>query len=174
MPALGDEALRAVGRLAVAVRDAVGERDIEFALVEGEARLLQARPITSLDAADAEEASAFEFEWEDPSDAAYSWRLSSQRATPMLQRDLRERYERHLAQVFADTGVAMGRSHIGIWVNGFRYTRGPEVDEVDVAKRLSAHQQRNQDLLASGGSIWRGQHGELLPKGQVLEHQVVL
>ena len=153
-PALSDDEVLAVATLARRVRDAVGDRDLEFAIVEGVAHLLQARPITGLDSPQDGDEPPFPVEWENPEDAAYSWRLASRGPVPVLQREGRDRYDQNSARVFEDTGVMMARAHIARWVNGYRYARPVEVDQAEIERRVNRHQSHNAELRAQGGSIW--------------------
>ena len=152
-PALDDDEVLAVASLARQVREAAGDRDIEFALVDGVAHLLQARPITGLGEAD-EEAPPFPVEWEDAADAKYSWRIASRGPVPVLQCEGRARYDEHSARVFADTGVPMARAHIARWVNGYRYARPVEAEQSDIEARGARHRARNDELRLQGGSVW--------------------
>ena len=68
-PALGDEQVREVARLAIALeREGGTPVDIECAFADGVLHLLQSRPITTLGSAD-----SFPVTWDDPADAALTW-----------------------------------------------------------------------------------------------------
>jgi phosphohistidine swiveling domain-containing protein len=148
-----DDADLAVAALARRVKQTVGDRDIEFAVLDGVAHLLQARPITGLDASD-DDAPEFPVEWDDPEDEKYVWRLVSRAPEPLFQRRARDRYDQHSARVFEDTGVPMARMHVSRYVNGYRYARPVEADPKEVGARQARHVARNAELRRQGGSVW--------------------
>ena len=68
-PALSDEQVREVARLAIALEGESGAPvDIECAFADGTLYLLQSRPITTLGSAD-----PFPVDWDDPADAMLTW-----------------------------------------------------------------------------------------------------
>ena len=143
-PSLSDERLADLGRLARSVREIEGgHRDIEFAVVDGEVQLLQARPVTGLEAGDASEGDAFPVDWEDAADEGYAWTLSVSFTDPTPLRRFEEELARataeHGQRVFDDTGVPMARSHILRVINGYGYVRGPEVSDEAVRERRQQH-----------------------------------
>ena len=161
-PSLSDERFADLGRLARSVQEIEGgHRDIEFAVVDGDVQLLQARPVTGLEAGDEGEADAFPVEWEDPSDEEYAWTLAASFSVPTplprFEEDVRRASARYNAVVFEETGVPMARNDILRFINGYPYARGPDVSEEEVTARQRAHGALGQQYAERGESYYVGE-----------------
>lgn len=155
-PALSDDQLRSLGRLAGRVTDLFGgDCDIEFATDKEHIYLLQARPVTST-----LENSSFPFVWENPSDPEYTWYLG-QGPLYRLQEDALDAYAAGMKRCFEDTGAPMARSHIVRRFNGFQYSRGPSVDHADVDERRRRHAANARLHVRNGTSYY---HAEIEPE----------
>jgi phosphohistidine swiveling domain-containing protein len=158
-PALTDEQLKALGTLALRVREIEGgERDIEFAVAGDEVTLLQARPVTGLDQDD-DAQGEFVVDWDDPEDQQYAWMLAAGDfgATPVhrFAQDLRRASAEHSKRVFNDTGVPMARGHILTFANGYPYARGPKVAGGEVKRHVEAHIVLGREYIDRGTSIYK-------------------
>ncbi|HJM88756.1 MAG TPA: PEP/pyruvate-binding domain-containing protein [Dehalococcoidia bacterium] len=137
-PALTDAQLADLGRLAQAVQQHEGgHRDIEFAVVDGDVRLLQARPITGLD-----DGAPDDVEWEIEDSESTTWFLGAgwgvARPVMTFERDIQLAYSVGAARVFAETGLPMPRMHILTFVNGYAYMRSPDVSGKEIQERMAA------------------------------------
>ncbi len=155
-PALSDEQLTALGKLALRVRELEGdERDIEFAVVDGEVQLLQARPLTGID--DAAEGE-FTVDWDDPADQQHAWTLAAgdfgARPALRFEQDLRLASARHSKLVFDDYGVPMARDHLLTFAHGYPYARGPEVSGDEVRRRVQAHIALGREYIDRGTTYY--------------------
>jgi rifampicin phosphotransferase len=96
----------------------------------------------------------FEPCWDDPADAAYCWRKGWGGAMPRLHHDLVRSYYEGQRRCWEDCGSPMAKDHIVMFVNGFVYNRGPEMDEAAV-RRLGALVERNNASYARRkGESW--------------------
>ncbi len=161
-PSLSDERLADLGRLARSVQEIEGgHRDIEFAVVDGDVYLLQARPITGLDvsdeAGDEGEADGFPVEWDDPVDEDYAWTLDSREPSRRFQQDAQQVYAAAARRCFEETGVPMARNHILLFMNGWAYARSPSVEEADVRERQRRHRARDREYRERGSSLYEAE-----------------
>lgn len=128
-PALGEAALTELWEAGCRVRELLGPRqDLEFC-VAGRVHLLQARPVTTPEAAP---------ELPVPDDG-HTWVYAGRGPETRLQQDLAVRHAEAMRVCFEETGAPMAQNHIVRFVEGFRYVRAPEVDEDEVARRREAH-----------------------------------
>ena len=151
-PALGAGHLRQLALLArSAKRLLCGHQDIEFAVVDGTVHLLQARPVTAIDAAQ-----QFKVTWDDPADAKYTWMLSMWTRGPA--RRMEEEIQRAMAAgsrvCFEKTGSPMARNHILHFIDGFCFARSPRVDDQEVGERLRRYGARAQRHTKNRTSLW--------------------
>ena len=165
-PSLRDDRLADLGRLARSVQEIEGgHRDIEFAVLDGSVHLLQARPVTgleaSVEAAEAGDVDSFPVEWEDPEDERYAWTLAAGFTDPTplhgFEKDVRSASAVHQRRAFSDTGVPMARNHILRFINGYPYVRGPDVSEGEVTERQRAHGALGQRYAERGENFYVGE-----------------
>jgi pyruvate,water dikinase len=143
LPALSDQQLAALGRLAQAVQRIEGDdRDIEFAVTGSDLHLLQARPVTGLE--EPIQGGDFPLEWETPDDEQHLWTLSAgfgaPAPLPRFAQEVQRANNDHRRRVFEETGSPQARAHFTRFLNGYQYVRGPEVDEAEVARRVEAQE----------------------------------
>lgn len=119
-------------------------QDIEFAVVEGEVHILQARPITTID--DCVEPAQ---SWDADLDKSYCW---SYRRGPFyrLEQDFMVEYMRHARDCHRETGSGMAANHMVHFSNGYMYTRAPHVDKSELEKRHAQQTKRVDDAFARG------------------------
>ena len=161
-PTLTDDQLAELGRLARSVRQLEGgHRDIEFAFVDGDPHLLQARPVTGLDTPhdEAEREAEFPVVWEDPADEEHGWALSARgfgRPLPLrrFEEDAQRAYAAGSKRIFDETGSPMAQNHIVRFINGYPYSRAPELDADEVTARQRRHQERDAEYHAQGSSLY--------------------
>ncbi len=167
-PALTDDELTALGRLAQSVQELEGgHRDIEFAIVDGDVQLLQARPVTGV--ADDLLENAPEVEWEIAGSDDETWFLASGDAAPQpvtrFEQDLRHAYAEHARTVFEETSVPMARAYRVTFVHGFAYSSAPRVDRDELKELLAERVRFRTEFEATGRSYYLD---EIEP--EVLEH----
>ena len=157
-PALSDGHLGELGRLARSVRELFGgHQDIEFAVVDGDVRLLQARPVTGVDAEP-----EFPVRWEDPADGGYTWLLFTRGQRDVLparrlEEDAQRVYFEGSRICFEETGSLMARNHIVCFINGYCYARPPEVEEAEITERLRIYSALAEKLDEKGTTVWEGE-----------------
>ncbi len=119
-------------------------QDIEFAVTQGEIRILQARPITTIN-----DSIAPDQHWDADLAINYCW---SHRRGPFyrLEQDFMAEYMRHARDCYQEIGSSMAANHILHFSNGYMYTRAPRVDEAELAKRHARQTKRVDDSFARG------------------------
>ncbi|MEE8336707.1 MAG: PEP/pyruvate-binding domain-containing protein, partial [Dehalococcoidia bacterium] len=153
-PALTDGQLTALGRLAQTVQQLEGgHRDIEFAVVDGDVRLLQSRPVTGVDDDQAD------VEWEIPQSEEQTWFLAGgdfgvPQPARRFEEDVRRVYSEHARTVFAETGVPMVRAHRITFVHGFPYSHAPSLDRNELQELLADRIRFRAEFEAGGRSYY--------------------
>ncbi|MGH2759188.1 MAG: PEP-utilizing enzyme [Actinomycetota bacterium] len=95
----------------------------------------------------------FDVRWDDPADAACSWRRAQSQPPTRLYQDVLSGYYEAARGCYERTGTPMAREHIVRWVDGWPYVRGPEADE-DSAQRLAEHGRHIQGYADKGDSYY--------------------
>ena len=155
-PALNRQHLGVLSELASRVsRVFGGHQDIEFAVQDGQLWLLQSRPITAIT-----EPAPFPAIWQDPNDAEYTWtRLQFGATGPYLrlQEDTFWEFSKWQQVCFLATGSPRARNHILQFMNGYGYTRSPEVDDAEVTERQERHAARDRAYREQGVSLYEAE-----------------
>ncbi len=118
-------------------------QDIEFA-VDGSLHILQARPITTLD-----DLAAPDEPWEDGVDDAYCWTKSRGPFT-RLEQDYMVEYMVHARACYEEVGSRMTANHLYFVRNGYMYTRAPDVEPEELARRHAVQTERVDACTARG------------------------
>jgi pyruvate,water dikinase len=159
-PLLDAGRLAELARVGRAVHDALGHRDVEFAVVDGAVRLLQARPITALDAAP--DTAAFQPAWGDPADASRSWMLRSRSPMTRLEEDVVASLTESMRRGYEETALPFTAMHLGITVHGYRYAAAPEPDPSHVERATARLEARRRELRRAGTSLYEADVEPLL------------
>lgn len=96
---------------------------------------------------------SFDVRWDDPADAAHSWRRAQSQPPTRLYQDVLTAYYHAARRCYERTGAPMAREHIVHWIDGWPYVRGPEADEAS-AQRLAAHGRHIQEYADRGDSYY--------------------
>jgi pyruvate,water dikinase len=161
--AVSDRHLSDLAQLATSVRRLFdGHQDIEFAVRDGSVHLLQARPVTAVDGP-----ADFQVAWEKPEDADHTWLLlavAQRGPVPMrrLEQDAQRAYQAGARACFTATGSPLARNHIVCFVNGFCYSRGPDVDESKVTARQQRYGALARRYYRQGTSTWEAELAPLV------------
>lgn len=118
-------------------------QDIEFA-VDGSLHILQARPITTLN-----DLAAPDEPWEDGVDDAYCWTKSRGPFT-RLEQDYMVEYMIHARACYEEVGSRMTANHLYFVRNGYMYTRAPDVEPEELARRHAVQTERVDACTARG------------------------
>jgi pyruvate,water dikinase len=91
--------------------------------------------------------------FEDPADAAYSWQ---KQWGPLMRLhvDVVRAYEDGKRRCWDDCGSPMARDHIVIFVDGYGYARGPDMDEAAVARLSALVQHMDSNYAQRIGASW--------------------
>lgn len=94
----------------------------------------------------------FEPVFDDPADAQYSWR-KGWGPVMRLHEDIIRAYEDGKRRCWEDCGSPMANDHIVVFIDGYGYTRGPEMD-ADACERLNALNAEQERYPRRIGSSW--------------------
>jgi len=97
-------------------------------------------------------AGEFDPQWDDPSQAQYTWNRGMG-PLPRLYEDVYRVYAEGMKSCWDDVASPMAKDHIVHFVNGFVYSRGPDLDEAALA-RLGAHGQNAAQRRETGEGIY--------------------
>ncbi len=143
-PALSPEQLAALVALGIRIEGLfAAAQDIEFA-VDDTVHILQARPITTIgDVAEPDEP------WEDGVDPAYCWTKSRGPFT-RLEQDYMAEYMVYARVCYEEVGSRMTANHLYCVRNGYMFTRAPEVEPDELARRHAVQTERVDACTALG------------------------
>ena len=135
-PALQPEHIAQLTQLGVRIEALfTGAQDIEFAVDEA-IHILQARPITTV-----EEIAEPDEPWEEGLDTTHCWTKERGPFT-RLEQDYMVEYMAHARACYKEVGSRMTAKHLYHLCNGYMYTRGPEVEPDELARRHDAQTER--------------------------------
>ena len=125
-----------------------GPQDIEFASAGAKVWILQARPMTAVEAAVRPERP-----WGRGVDRKHTW---SRRGGPFfrLEQDVVLGQLKHLKDCYDETGSPMAVNHLGFAVNGYLYVRPNPVGERTLKKRHRLQTERVEQSLEKGKSYF--------------------
>lgn len=103
--------------------------------------------------------SAFEVDWEDPTDADRTWILSPwwRQPIPLLERDYMRAYGRAAAHCFAETGAAIVQFHHLQFVEGYHYMASDPIDGDELLARQESDRRRVERCEERGTSLYEAE-----------------
>lgn len=130
-------------------------QDIEFAVDEA-IHILQARPITTVD-----EIAEPDEPWEEGLDTAHCWTKGRGPFT-RLEQDYMVEYMAHARACYKEVGSRMTAKHLYHLCNGYMYTRAPEVEPDELARRHAAQTERVDACTERGTTYFEAVQREII------------